>query len=116
MFVGNWFLKGISGGEKRRLSIGCELLTSPTLFFLDEPTSGLDAASAYYVMKGIRSLAEGGRTVISIIHQPSSEVFELFEKLCLLSNGKTGQRVCRALSVFLSSLVCSVFWRCYSCH
>ena len=88
--VGNWFLKGISGGQKRRLSIGCELLTSPSLLFLDEPTSGLDAASAYFVMSGIRALAEKGRTVISVIHQPSSEVFELFDKLCLLSSGKTG--------------------------
>ena len=102
MFVGNWFLKGISGGQKRRLSIGCELLTSPTLLFLDEPTSGLDAASAYFVMKGIRSLAEGGRTVISVIHQPSSEVFELFDKLCLLSSGKTGQRI---RHVLLSGLI-----------
>jgi len=86
--VGNWYLKGISGGQRRRLSIGCELLISPKLLFLDEPTSGLDAASAYFVMKGIRALAERGRTVITVIHQPSSEVFDLFDKLCLLSTGR----------------------------
>eukprot|EP00210_Caulerpa_lentillifera_P009722 g9272.t1 len=64
VLIGSWFTKGISGGQKRRVSIGCELLISPSLLFLDEPTSGLDAASAYFVMKGIRSLAEGGRTII----------------------------------------------------
>lgn len=53
--IGTPFIKGVSGGQKRRVSIGCELVTHPTLVFLDEPTSGLDAASAYYVMVG-----EGG--------------------------------------------------------
>ena len=90
--IGNWFLKGISGGQKRRLAIGCELVTHPTLLFLDEPTSGLDAASAYFVMANIRNLAEQGRTVVTVIHQPSSEVFDLFDKLCLLSRGQVLDR------------------------
>lgn len=85
--IGNWFLKGISGGQKRRVAIGCELITHPTLMFLDEPTSGLDAASAYFVMATIRRLVEHNRTILSVIHQPSSEVYELFDKLCLLSQG-----------------------------
>jgi len=85
--IGNWFLKGISGGQKRRVSIACELITHPTLLFLDEPTSGLDAASAYFVMATIRDLAIQGRTVVTVIHQPSSEVFDLFDMLCLLSRG-----------------------------
>lgn len=86
--IGNWFLKGISGGQKRRVSIGAELITHPTLLFLDEPTSGLDAAAAFFVMATIRSLAEMGRTVVTVIHQPSSEVFDLFDKLCLLARGQ----------------------------
>ncbi|GLC35641.1 hypothetical protein PLESTB_000000400 [Pleodorina starrii] len=86
--IGTPFIKGISGGQKRRVSIGCELITHPGLLFLDEPTSGLDAASAFHVMALIRSLAEHNRTVITVIHQPSSEVYELFDKLCLLSSGE----------------------------
>ncbi|KAJ3682248.1 hypothetical protein LUZ60_014821 [Juncus effusus] len=87
--VGNWHLRGISGGEKRRVSIALEILTRPRLLFLDEPTSGLDSASAFFVTQTLRALARDGRTVIASIHQPSSEVFELFDRLCLLSNGKT---------------------------
>lgn len=68
-FIGNWMLKGISGGQKRRLAIACELITQPTLLFLDEPTSGLDAASAFFVMDVIRKLALEGRTVLTVIHQ-----------------------------------------------
>eukprot|EP00798_Chlamydomonas_sp_ICE-L_P023819 gene23819-9382_t len=85
--IGNWLIKGISGGQKRRVAIGCELVTHPNLMFLDEPTSGLDAAAAFYVMSTIARLAKSGRTILSVIHQPSSEVFELFDRLCLLSFG-----------------------------
>ncbi|CAN6581891.1 unnamed protein product [Malus baccata var. baccata] len=87
--IGNWHLRGISGGEKRRVSIALEILTRPRLLFLDEPTSGLDSASAFFVTQTLRALAQDGRTVIASIHQPSSEVFELFDQLYLLSSGKT---------------------------
>ncbi|KAJ6839413.1 ABC transporter G family member 11-like [Iris pallida] len=87
--IGNWHLRGISGGEKRRVSIGLEILMRPRLLFLDEPTSGLDSASAFFVTQTLRSLSRDGRTVIASIHQPSSEVFELFDRLFLLSGGKT---------------------------
>ncbi|XP_020091648.1 ABC transporter G family member 11-like [Ananas comosus] len=87
--IGNWHLRGISGGEKRRVSIALEILMRPRLLFLDEPTSGLDSASAFFVIQTLRSLARDGRTVIASIHQPSSEVFELFDYLYLLSGGKT---------------------------
>ncbi|KAL9247937.1 hypothetical protein vseg_021311 [Gypsophila vaccaria] len=87
--VGNWHLRGISGGEKRRVSIALELLMRPRLLFLDEPTSGLDSASAFFVTQTLRGLSRDGRTVIASIHQPSSEVFELFDRLYLLSGGKT---------------------------
>ncbi|WJX46562.1 ATP-binding cassette sub- G member 1 [Trifolium repens] len=90
--IGGWGVKGISGGQKRRVSISIEILTRPRLLFLDEPTSGLDSAASYYVMKRIASLDKKDgiqRTIIASIHQPSIEVFQLFHNLCLLSSGKT---------------------------
>lgn len=87
--IGNWHLRGISGGEKKRTSIALEILTRPCLLFLDEPTSGLDSASAYFVAQTLRNIAHDGKTVISSIHQPSSEVFALFDDLFLLSGGQT---------------------------
>ncbi|XP_002513520.2 ABC transporter G family member 15 [Ricinus communis] len=87
--IGTWHLRGISGGEKKRLSIALEILTRPRLLFLDEPTSGLDSASAFFVIQTLRNIARDGRTVISSIHQPSSEVFALFDDLFLLSGGET---------------------------
>ncbi|KAL6195978.1 hypothetical protein ACLB2K_031595 [Fragaria x ananassa] len=87
--IGNWHLRGISGGEKKRLSIALEILTKPRLLFLDEPTSGLDSAAAFLVVQILRYIAQDGRTVISSIHQPSSEVFALFDDLVLLSGGQT---------------------------
>ncbi|KAI5313531.1 hypothetical protein L3X38_042707 [Prunus dulcis] len=90
--IGGWGSKGLSGGQKRRVSICIELLTRPNLLFLDEPTSGLDSAASYYVMSRIANLDKTGgtpRTVITSIHQPSSEVFQLFDNLCLLSAGRT---------------------------
>ncbi|CAM6091980.1 unnamed protein product [Calypogeia fissa] len=86
--IGNWQRRGISGGEKRRVSIAVELLTSPRLLFLDEPTSGLDSASAYNVVSTLKKLARDERTIMTSIHQPSSEVFSLFDDICLLSSGK----------------------------
>ncbi|TXG73272.1 hypothetical protein EZV62_001851 [Acer yangbiense] len=87
--IGNWHSRGISGGEKKRLSIALEILTRPRLLFLDEPTSGLDSASAFFVIQSLRNITRDGRTVISSIHQPSSEVFALFDDLFLLSSGET---------------------------
>ncbi|MED6127743.1 ATP-binding cassette sub- G member 1 [Stylosanthes scabra] len=91
--IGGWGCKGISGGQKRRVSICIEILTRPKLLFLDEPTSGLDSAASYYVMKTIKSQLDHKdgiqRTVIASIHQPSAEVFQFFDNLCLLSTGTT---------------------------
>ncbi|CAN6679713.1 unnamed protein product [Malus baccata var. baccata] len=88
--IGGWSIKGLSGGQKRRVSICIEILTRPKLLFLDEPTSGLDSAASYHVMNRIVKLAHrDGRTVIASIHQPSSEVFDLFQNLCLLSSSRT---------------------------
>ncbi|KAK7285621.1 hypothetical protein RJT34_20397 [Clitoria ternatea] len=87
--IGNWHLRGISNGEKRRLSIGIEILTQPLVMFLDEPTSGLDSAAAFYVISSLTSIAHDGRIVICSIHQPSGEVFSLFDDLVLLAGGET---------------------------
>ncbi|KAH6812978.1 ABC-2 type transporter family protein [Perilla frutescens var. frutescens] len=87
--IGNWQMRGISGGEKKRVSIALEILTRPCIMFLDEPTSGLDSAAAFFVIQSIKNLARDGRTIISSIHQPSSEVFALFDDLYLLSGGET---------------------------
>ncbi|KAH9664541.1 hypothetical protein KPL70_020041 [Citrus sinensis] len=74
--IGGWNVRGISGGQKRRVSICIEILTCPKLLFLDEPTSGLDSAASYHVMKRIVNLAhEDGITVVASIHQPSKQLF-----------------------------------------
>ncbi|CAI0422208.1 unnamed protein product [Linum tenue] len=88
--IGGWAVKGLSGGQKRRVSICIEMLRRPKLLFLDEPTSGLDSAASYHVMSRILKLAQNDRiTVVASVHQPSSEVFQLFRNLCLLSSGRT---------------------------
>ncbi|XP_072985793.1 ABC transporter G family member 1-like isoform X2 [Typha latifolia] len=87
--IGGRVSKGTSGGQKRRLSICLEILSHPKLLFLDEPTSGLDSAASFHVMNRIVKLArQDGLTIIASIHQPASEVFELFDSLCLLASGK----------------------------
>ena len=87
--IGGREAKGISGGQRKRLSICLEILTRPRLLFLDEPTTGLDSAAAFSVVQTLRQLAvDGGRTIVSSVHQPSSEVFALFDDLCLLSSGE----------------------------
>ncbi|CBZ51190.1 putative ABC transporter [Neospora caninum Liverpool] len=80
-------LVGISGGEQRRLSVATELLTEPCVVFADEPTSGLDSYMAMQVVKLLKDLALGGRTVVCTIHQPSSSVFAEFNKVLLMSEG-----------------------------
>ncbi|KAL5617246.1 hypothetical protein FOBRF1_005994 [Fusarium oxysporum] len=82
--------RGISGGEKRRVGIACELVTSPSILFLDEPTSGLDAYNAYNVVECLVTLAKTyKRTVIFTIHQPRSNIVALFDRLVLLAQGRT---------------------------
>ncbi|XP_022733089.1 ABC transporter G family member 9-like isoform X2 [Durio zibethinus] len=70
--IGDPFLRGISGGERKRVSIGQEMLINPSLLFLDEPTSGLDSTTAQRIVSTLLDLAQGGRTVVLTIHQPST--------------------------------------------
>ncbi|GMF11084.1 unnamed protein product [Phytophthora lilii] len=102
--VGDIFLKGISGGQKRRLSIAIEMLSDPSILLLNEPTSGLDSAATCNVVKLISRLSKEGRTVICTIHQPSSSFYEMFTNLLILTAGRTvycGPRV-KILSHFSS--------------
>jgi ABC-type multidrug transport system ATPase subunit/ABC-type multidrug transport system permease subunit len=86
--IGNEFFRGVSGGERKRTNIGIELLSGASLIFLDEPTSGLDAFQAQNVMESLWTLAGGGRTVLSTIHQPRSSIYKMFDLLLLLSEGR----------------------------
>ncbi|KAF2643330.1 hypothetical protein P280DRAFT_249862 [Massarina eburnea CBS 473.64] len=82
--------RGISGGEKRRVGIACELVTSPSILFLDEPTSGLDAYNAFNVVECLVHLVKNyNRTVVFTIHQPRSNIVALFDQLILLAKGRT---------------------------
>lgn len=81
------FAKGISGGERKRLNIANELLHNPSLLLADECTSGLDSSSAYTVISLLRDLCLDGRTVITTIHQPSSQIFALFDNIMVLAAG-----------------------------
>ncbi|KAF8413924.1 hypothetical protein HHK36_001920 [Tetracentron sinense] len=85
--IGGPFLRGVSGGERKRVSIGQEMLINPSLLFLDEPTSGLDSTTAQRIVSTLWELAKGGRTVVMTIHQPSSRLFYMFHKVLLLSEG-----------------------------
>ncbi|KAF2007920.1 ABC transporter-like protein [Amniculicola lignicola CBS 123094] len=85
--IGNHEHRGCSGGEKRRTSIGVQLLSNPSLLWLDEPTTGLDSTSAFQVVKTLQNLARKGRTIIVTIHQPRSEIWSLFDNIILLTKG-----------------------------
>lgn len=83
--IGSELIRGVSGGEKKRVNIGTELVTDPSLVFLDEPTSGLDSFNAQSVMSTLLKLARTGRTIVATIHQPRSSIFQMFDNLLLLS-------------------------------
>ncbi|WMV39757.1 hypothetical protein MTR67_033142 [Solanum verrucosum] len=85
--IGGPLLRGISGGERKRVSIGQEMLINPSLLFLDEPTSGLDSTTAQKIVSTLWELVNGGRTIVMTIHQPSSRLFYMFHKVLLLSEG-----------------------------
>lgn len=88
VLIGGPLIKGISGGQKKRTSVGIELITNPSLLFLDEPTSGLDSYSAYNIVSLLKTVAAFDTAVLCTIHQPSSEVFFLFDLLIFMNRGK----------------------------
>nr|XP_040042229.1 broad substrate specificity ATP-binding cassette transporter ABCG2b isoform X3 [Gasterosteus aculeatus aculeatus] len=86
--IGTEFLRGVSGGERKRCSIGMELITSPSLLFLDEPTTGLDSNTANSIINLLNKLSRRGKTVIFSIHQPRYSIFKQFDHLTLLHKGE----------------------------
>ncbi|RWW39452.1 hypothetical protein BHE74_00055221 [Ensete ventricosum] len=85
--IGGSFVRGVSGGERKRVCIGNEIIMNPSLLFLDEPTSGLDSTTALRTIQVLNDIAESGKTVVTTIHQPSSRLFHRFDKLILLGGG-----------------------------
>ncbi|KAL5556681.1 hypothetical protein UlMin_038917 [Ulmus minor] len=87
-YIGDEGTRGVSGGERRRVSIGVDIIHSPSLLFLDEPTSGLDSTSAHQVIEKVSHIARSGSTVILTIHQPSSRILVLLDHLIVLARGQ----------------------------
>ncbi|CAI9265798.1 unnamed protein product [Lactuca saligna] len=87
--IGNMFIRGVSGGERKRVSIAHEMLVNPSLLILDEPTSGLDSTAAHRLVSTLAGLAhQKGKTVVTSVHQPSSRVFQMFDTVLVLSEGR----------------------------
>lgn len=83
------FVRDLSGGQKKRLSIALEILHDPQIIFLDEPTTGLDSSSSTQCLNHLKDIAKNGnRTVIITIHQPSARLFEMFDHIYALASGK----------------------------
>ncbi|SCM02316.1 ABC transporter G family member 2, putative [Plasmodium chabaudi chabaudi] len=86
--VGNAFIRGISGGQRKRLSIATELISNPPLLLMDEPTSGLDSAAALSLVECMQKMSRfSNTTILSSLHQPSSQIFEKFDKLIAINGG-----------------------------
>ena len=85
--VGSPFNKVISGGQRKRLNIALELIREPLVLFLDEPTSGLSSRDSENLMDLLRDLTLKGKLVFTVIHQPSSEIFKMFDKVIILDQG-----------------------------
>ncbi|XP_042025333.1 ABC transporter G family member 21 [Salvia splendens] len=102
--IGGALLRGVSGGERKRVSIGQEMLVNPSLLLLDEPTSGLDSTTAQRIIATLRWVARGGRTIVTTIHQPSSRLFRMFDKVVVLSEGSPiySGAAARAMDYFAS--------------
>jgi ABC-type multidrug transport system ATPase subunit/uncharacterized tellurite resistance protein B-like protein len=85
--VGSPLSKTISGGQRKRLNIGLELLREPSVLFVDEPTSGLSSRDSENIMDLLKELSLKGKLIFAVIHQPSSDIFKLFDKLIILDEG-----------------------------
>ncbi|XP_062192355.1 ABC transporter G family member STR-like [Phragmites australis] len=87
-YIGDEGVRGVSGGERRRVSIGIDIIHNPSLLFLDEPTSGLDSTSAYSVVEKVKEIARGGSIVLMTIHQPSFRIQMLLDRIVILARGR----------------------------
>lgn len=87
--VGGYFSKSISGGQRKRVAIGVELLADPQCLILDEPTSGLDSTNSLKLLKILKNLAKEGRVILATIHQPSTLMFMEMDKLFIIGKGQT---------------------------
>ncbi|XP_071711496.1 ABC transporter G family member 6-like [Rutidosis leptorrhynchoides] len=87
--IGDEGHRGVSGGERRRVSIGIDIIHDPIILLLDEPTSGLDSTSAYMVVKVLQRIAQSGSIVIMSVHQPSYRILGILDRLLFLSRGQT---------------------------
>src|SRR5205085_2696152 len=85
--VGSPLRKTISGGQRKRLNIGLELLREPAVLFCDEPTSGLSSRDSENIIDLLKELSLKGKLVFAVIHQPSSDIFKMFDKLLILDTG-----------------------------
>jgi len=85
--VGDAVSSSISGGQRKRVCIGIELVAAPVALFLDEPTSGLDATNALMILRTLKTLSQLGITVVCVIHQPRAEILDLLDGIHLLSGG-----------------------------
>jgi ABC-type multidrug transport system ATPase subunit len=106
---------GLSGGQKRKLSVALQLLRLPRILFLDEPTSGLDASSSLELLQTLHCLALSGRTVILTIHQPRLEIYHMFHKILFLCKGqvnRNSQGCLLNLSLSHAPTCGSILWLC----
>ncbi|TXG49498.1 hypothetical protein EZV62_025373 [Acer yangbiense] len=94
--VGTVEKRGISGGQRKRVNVGLEMVMEPSLLFLDEPTSGLDSASSQLLLRALRREALEGVNICMVVHQPSYSLFRMFDDLVLLAKG--------GLTVYLGSV------------
>ena len=88
-YIGDSIIKGISGGEKKRVCVAIEMVSRPSLIILDEPTSGLDSNKAAKLLSILKKLAEKGHTIIFTLHQPSYLQYIKLDRLILLNRGQT---------------------------
>jgi ABC-type multidrug transport system ATPase subunit len=88
--VGGKFIPALSGGERKRTSLAIEMITNPRLILLDEPTSGLDSDNSFKIISLLkRQTVQRGCSIVCTIHQPSSNLFKLFDHVICLSDGQT---------------------------
>ncbi|KAK9115144.1 hypothetical protein Syun_021941 [Stephania yunnanensis] len=85
-YIGDEGTRGVSGGERRRVSIGIDIIHKPSLLFLDEPTSGLDSTSAFSVVDKVKDIARDGSIVLMTIHQPSFRIQKLLDRITVLAS------------------------------